>query len=277
MLTNLAIKRILSDIKYLKNNSLNDLGIYHIIDESNISNMKILIIGPKDTPYEGGFFLFDIEFPEDYPLYPPVVTFRSLSNNVRFNPNLYTSGKVCLSLLNTWSGPSWTPQNTIYSVLLSLLSMVFNEEPLRNEPGYEFSSNLKIQTYNRIIEYETYNLAIIKILKDVPYDFYEFNDIIQEYFNTNYNKYLDILKKYKKVSNNKNYIIDCYDLNIKCDYNQLLKILKDMDINKKINNRKCPNDKANLYYEGYKMISENNEKLYIIKKNKNNLLFWSLN
>jgi hypothetical protein len=28
---------------------------------------------------------------------------------VRFNPNLYNCGKVCLSLLGTWSGPSWQP------------------------------------------------------------------------------------------------------------------------------------------------------------------------
>ena len=28
---------------------------------------------------------------------------------VRFNPNLYECGKVCLSLLGTWSGPSWNP------------------------------------------------------------------------------------------------------------------------------------------------------------------------
>lgn len=27
--------------------------------------------------------------------------------NVRFNPNLYQQGTVCLSLLGTWGGPSW--------------------------------------------------------------------------------------------------------------------------------------------------------------------------
>ncbi len=31
------------------------------------------------------------------------------AGRVRFNPNLYNCGKVCLSLLGTWSGPSWDP------------------------------------------------------------------------------------------------------------------------------------------------------------------------
>jgi hypothetical protein len=31
---------------------------------------------------------------------------------VRFNPNLYINGKVCLSLLGTWSGPSWNPKTS---------------------------------------------------------------------------------------------------------------------------------------------------------------------
>ena len=38
---------------------------------------------------------------------------------VRFNPNLYACGKVCLSLLGTWSGPSWVPgQSTLLQVRL---------------------------------------------------------------------------------------------------------------------------------------------------------------
>lgn len=38
------------------------------------------------------------------------VQFLTTGNgSVRFNPNLYNCGKVCLSLLGTWSGPSWDP------------------------------------------------------------------------------------------------------------------------------------------------------------------------
>jgi len=42
------------------------------------------------------------------------VLLRTTGNGtVRFNPNLYNCGKVCLSLLGTWSGgqgESWNPE-----------------------------------------------------------------------------------------------------------------------------------------------------------------------
>jgi hypothetical protein len=47
---------------------------------------------------------------QDYPQKPPKVQFLTTGGGtVRFNPNLYESGRVCLSLLGTWDGPSWDP------------------------------------------------------------------------------------------------------------------------------------------------------------------------
>lgn len=63
------------------------------------------------------------------------------SCGLRLNPNLYESGKVCLSLLNTWTGTGtqvWNPENsTILQVLLSLQALVLNEKPYFNEAGYD--------------------------------------------------------------------------------------------------------------------------------------------
>lgn len=63
------------------------------------------------------------------------------SYGLRLNPNLYESGKVCLSLLNTWTGTGtevWHPENsTILQVLLSLQALVLNEKPYFNEAGYD--------------------------------------------------------------------------------------------------------------------------------------------
>lgn len=59
-----------------------------------------LITGPFDTPYEGGFFYFVIRCPPDYPIRAPRVKLMTTGDNqVRFNPNLYKNGKVCLSIL----------------------------------------------------------------------------------------------------------------------------------------------------------------------------------
>ena len=74
-------------------------------DEERLDVMKVLITGPQGTPYANGCFEFDVFFPSDYPTTPPMINLATTGNNtVRFNPNLYQDGKVCLSILNTWNG-----------------------------------------------------------------------------------------------------------------------------------------------------------------------------
>ena len=60
-----------------------------------------------------GLFVFDVVLPADYPSSPPHVRIVTTGGGrVRFNPNLYNCGKVCLSLLGTWSGPGWQPDKS---------------------------------------------------------------------------------------------------------------------------------------------------------------------
>lgn len=65
------------------------------------------------------------------------------SGGLRLNPNLYECGKVCLSLLGTWSGKStemWDKKNsTMLQVLVSIQALILNARPFFNEPGYERS------------------------------------------------------------------------------------------------------------------------------------------
>ena len=78
------------------------------------SDLQVLITGPEDTPYANGCFEFDVFFPADYPQSPMQVHLVTTGRHtVRFNPNLYNDGKVCLSVLNTWHGrpeEKWNPQ-----------------------------------------------------------------------------------------------------------------------------------------------------------------------
>lgn len=72
-----------------------------------------------------------------------LVNYRS--GGLRLNPNLYACGKVCLSLLNTWSGSGcerWSPSNsTMLQVLVSVQALVLNAKPYFNEPGYAMHAN----------------------------------------------------------------------------------------------------------------------------------------
>ncbi|KAL0676254.1 hypothetical protein Bca4012_004235 [Brassica carinata] len=101
--------------------------------ESRMDLLRAVIIGADGTPYHDGLFFFDIFFPDTYPSVPPVVHYHS--GGLRINPNLYNSGKVCLSLLGTWSGAAsqmWIPtKSTMLQVLVSI------QKPYFNEPGHE--------------------------------------------------------------------------------------------------------------------------------------------
>jgi ubiquitin-protein ligase len=156
------ITRLIRDVRDLIKNPLHDNGIYYKHDETNMLKGYVLIIGPKDTPYADGNFLFEISYPPDYPYLPPTVTYCTNGGNIRFNPNLYRRGKVCLSILNTWKGDQWTSCETIRSVLLSLCG-VFTPIPLLNEPGVT-AEDPEIQIYTEAIEYATLSLAIGDVL-----------------------------------------------------------------------------------------------------------------
>ena len=71
----------------------------------NPTHSKIMIARPEGTPYSGGLFEFDCFIPLEYPNKPPLFHLRTTGGGtVRFNPNLYNNGKVCLSLLGTLAG-----------------------------------------------------------------------------------------------------------------------------------------------------------------------------
>jgi baculoviral IAP repeat-containing protein 6 len=61
-----------------------------------------------------------VYFPNEYPTSPPSINLETTGNHtVRFNPNLYNDGKVCLSILNTWHGrpeEKWNTTSTFLQV-----------------------------------------------------------------------------------------------------------------------------------------------------------------
>jgi ubiquitin-protein ligase len=91
-----------------------------------------------------------------YPELPPKVSLLTTSHGrVRFNPNLYANGKVCLSLLGTWSGPGWDAKHsTLLQVFLSIQSLILVDEPYFNEPGFEGRpfARTECEEYNQSIQ-----------------------------------------------------------------------------------------------------------------------------
>ncbi|XP_060855735.1 uncharacterized protein LOC132933483 [Metopolophium dirhodum] len=94
----------------------------------------------RKKPYAGGLFLFDVKIPLTYPIQPPLCHYYSYCVD-RLNPNLYEDGKVCLSLLGTWSGQGvelWSPNDSnLLQHLLSIQGLILVSESYYNEPEFD--------------------------------------------------------------------------------------------------------------------------------------------
>lgn len=225
-----AIKRIINkDLKEIQKMDLQGLGIHVQFNEGNMLEAKAIIIGPKDTPFENGILYFSIEFPKNYPFSPPKVSYISHSR-YRIHPNLYVGksqdnfkGKVCLSIINTWSGPKWTTVMHLGSVLLSIQSLL-DKNPLRNEPGFEKETGIRNDTYNQVVEYDTFQHLILNNGVKIHQDFLVFEGCIQEHIQkekeTIQKKLKELISKYPneiKIS------LNIYNISMIINYKKLLK------------------------------------------------------
>jgi baculoviral IAP repeat-containing protein 6 (apollon) len=141
--------------------------------ESSLDAMQVIISGPDDTPYSNGLFLFDILFPQTYPKDPPKCLIHTTGGQtVRFNPNLYACGKVCLSLLNTWpggEGEMWDQDiSTLNQVLVSIQGLIMVPDPYFNEPGYErqTANDKTSMRYNMNVRRDNIRWAMIDQLRN---------------------------------------------------------------------------------------------------------------
>ena len=182
------------DYKNISKPLLEEKGIYTKVNDDNLYEAYALIIGPKDTPYSNGFYFFKFNFCKKYPLVPPKVTFMTLNDKVRFNPNLYVEGKVCLSILGTWSGPSWTSCMNFETILVSLQSLL-NDKPIQNEPGYESENGKLMETYNILLKYYNIKVAVLDMLNNPPNEFQYFIPIMKKEFYKRYDEYVDDIKE----------------------------------------------------------------------------------
>lgn len=133
----------LKELAVIEENLPEEVTLFVSEEHPNYCMALLAITSNADCPYYGGCFLFHLCLPARYPQVPPKVLLHTTGEgSVRFNPNLYNCGKVCLSLLGTWPGEPWNPkESNITQVIKSILYLIFVEEPYYNEPGFPRPSN----------------------------------------------------------------------------------------------------------------------------------------
>jgi len=221
-----TMTRLLKDVKQIIKNPLTEQGIYYVHDDTDMMKGYAMIVGPTDTPYFGGFYFFEFAYPADYPHSPPKVKYCTNGNDIRFNPNLYKCGKVCVSLLNTWRGEQWTSCQSISTVLLTLCTLLC-KNPLLNEPGVN-RGHPDMKNYNEIIEYSNVSIAVCDIVrkkKGVYLPFFEnFYPYVKENFNKNYDKLLEFSQKKMTDNNVENKVLATkfYNMNVHIHYDDVI-------------------------------------------------------
>ncbi|EMS46318.1 Ubiquitin-conjugating enzyme E2 36 [Triticum urartu] len=111
-------------------------GISASPSEENMRYFNVMILGPTQSPYEGGVFKLELFLPEEYPMAPPKVRFLTKI----YHPNIDKLGRICLDILKD----KWSPALQIRTVLLSiqaLLSAPNPDDPLADNVAKHWKAN----------------------------------------------------------------------------------------------------------------------------------------
>jgi ubiquitin-conjugating enzyme E2 D/E len=115
----MALKRISKELQDLGKDPPSNCSAGPVGDD--LFHWQATIMGPPDSPFQGGVFFLNIHFPTDYPFKPPKVQFTTRI----YHPNINANGSICLDILRD----QWSPALTISKVLLSVCSLLTDPNP----------------------------------------------------------------------------------------------------------------------------------------------------
>jgi len=115
-------------LKELKRNPVFGISV-GLVDDANVFEWQIVMVGPENTLFEGGVFNAVMSFPREFPTLPPSLRFTT----ELWHPNIYPDGRVCISILHPpgedrfsdeKAEERWLPVRTVESILLSVVAML---------------------------------------------------------------------------------------------------------------------------------------------------------
>ncbi|XP_051830489.1 ubiquitin-conjugating enzyme E2 D4 isoform X1 [Antechinus flavipes] len=147
----MALKRIQKELTDLQRDPPAQCSAGPVGDD--LFHWQATIMGPSDSPYQGGVFFLTIHFPTDYPFKPPKVAFTTKI----YHPNINSNGSICLDILRS----QWSPALTVSKVLLSICSLLCDpnpDDPLVPEIAHTYKADR--EKYNRLAREWTQKYAM---------------------------------------------------------------------------------------------------------------------
>ena len=115
-----AVRRLMTDLRELERDAPPGCSAGPVSDE-DVFFWRAAIVGPSETPFEGGIYALTLRFSSQYPAEPPDVRFAC----EMFHPNIYPSGEICLDILRE----KWSPVLSVAKLLQSILSLLTDPDP----------------------------------------------------------------------------------------------------------------------------------------------------
>lgn len=107
------------------------------IDDDDLDTVYICIRGPKDTPYEDGYYWLRMVITKEYPFKSPSVIFLTPI----FHPNIeYESGSICLDAINE----QWTPVFNFERIFQIMIPHLLTY-PNPDDPFHIYASEILIK------------------------------------------------------------------------------------------------------------------------------------
>ncbi|KDN37020.1 putative UBC5-E2 ubiquitin-conjugating enzyme [Tilletiaria anomala UBC 951] len=113
-------KRITKELADLQNEPVDNVVIEP--NEDNIYRWTAIVSGPSGTPYEGGKFNLQLDFPIEYPFKAPKVKF----NTKIYHPNVDDNGNMCVGIVKS---EAWKPSTKAQTIILSILQLLQEPNP----------------------------------------------------------------------------------------------------------------------------------------------------
>eukprot|EP00466_Bigelowiella_natans_P018350 jgi/Bigna1/58084/fgenesh1_pm.52_\ len=107
--------------------------------DSDMFHWTATLMGPPNSPYDGGLFFLEVRFPPNYPFKPPMIRFQTRI----YHCNINSKGEICLDTLQN----AWSPVLSISKILLSISSLLTDpnpEDPLVPDIAHLYKTNRQL-------------------------------------------------------------------------------------------------------------------------------------
>ncbi|CAM9124406.1 unnamed protein product, partial [Discosporangium mesarthrocarpum] len=132
-------RRLQKELEHLKKNRLEWCEIEPM--DEDILKWTAMLVGPEGTPFNGGCFNLEIQFPTEYPFKAPKASQVKFVTRI-YHPNVKTdTGEICSDILNNNWGPTLNVTYVLNTIRQQMLQEPHADNPLEADIARQLSED----------------------------------------------------------------------------------------------------------------------------------------